>query len=277
MTKQSVVEEIRTALEQISRQFAVFTAGNRIPEDDELDMLKGKMIRLYDKINMLQLVEGNSVQPPVQHLPSSGIELMKTESAPVSNVQHENIETGNLTEEKSEDIQPAEEKHETIVADTPSTPEPQISFTPEPEVKIEPIVEQKQEPAKPLVAEVQAVRSGIFKESEPTIAQQFHESETIHDKIGAAQHAFAVADKLKLTPVTDLVKVIGINEKFLFISQLFNNNHQAYQQAIDKLNNSKTFADAYMYFDTEVVSQFHSDKTSDVYKQFIDLLQRRFI
>ncbi|MCB0850372.1 MAG: hypothetical protein KDC20_11565, partial [Bacteroidetes bacterium] len=67
MTKQSVVEEIRTALEQISRQFAVFTAGNRIPEDDELDMLKGKMIRLYDKINMLQLVEGNSVQPPVQH------------------------------------------------------------------------------------------------------------------------------------------------------------------------------------------------------------------
>lgn len=144
-------------------------------------------------------------------------------------------------------------------------------------MKIEPIVEQKQEPAKPLVAEVQAVRSGIFKESEPTIAQQFHESETIHDKIGAEQHAFAVADKLKLSPVADLVKAIGINEKFLFISQLFNNNHQAYQQAIDKLNNSKTFADAYMYFDKEVVSQFHSDKTSDVYKQFIDLLQRRFI
>ncbi len=273
MTKQSVVEEIRTALEQISRQYAVFTVGNRIPEDDELDMLKGKMIRLYDKINMLQLVEGSPVQPPMQHFPSSGIELMQTESVPVSKVQQEIEETVSLPEEKVEIPQPVETKQETKFTQPENSSDEIIFNTPQAEAE-----EVKEvELVKPVLTEVQAVRSGIFKESEPTIAQQFHESETIHDKIGAAQHAFAVADKLKLSPVTDLVKAIGINEKFLFISQLFNNNHQAYQQAIDKLNNSKTFADAYMYFDTEVVSQFHSDKTSDVYKQFIDLLQRRFI
>lgn len=262
MTKQSVIEEIRTALDQINQQYAVFTAGNRIPEDDELDMLKGKIIRLYDKINMLQLVEGSPVQPPVLHMPASGAELKQT-FEPTEEVFEKEIINATV-----EPVITLEVKQDTI------EPSPAEVIS---ELKVETESDTVEKKVIPVVTEVQAARSGIFKESEPSIAQQFHESETIHDKIGAAQHAFAVADKLKLSPVADLVKAIGINEKFLFISQLFNNNQQVYQQAIEKLNNSKTFADAYMYFDTEVVTKFKADKTSDVYRQFIDILQRRFI
>lgn len=269
MTKQAVVEEVRIALEQINRQYAAFTAGNRIPEDDELDLLKGKLIRLYDKINMLQIVEGSPLQPSAPEVPISFIErrptfdlsLMEDVKPAEAHAKQQGISTtANTTENAGLKMETASTAHEPETKEKIKTHEPVAT-----------------EPAKPAVAEVQATRTGIFKESEPTIAQQFHESETIHDKIGAAQHAFAVADKLKLTPVTDLVKAIGINEKFLFISQLFNNNHQAYHQAIEKLNNTKSFADAYMYFDAEVVTQFKADKSSEVYRQFVDLLQRRFI
>jgi len=92
-----------------------------------------------------------------------------------------------------------------------------------------------------------------------------------------AQPAFAIADKLKLSPVTDLVKAIGINEKFLFISQLFNDDSIKYQSAIDKLNTSSNFAEAYMYFDSEITSGNQIDKNSDACRQFVDLLQRRFM
>ncbi|MBS1764553.1 MAG: hypothetical protein JSS90_06265 [Bacteroidetes bacterium] len=301
MTKQSVIEEVRIALDQISRQYDVFTAGNRIPEDDELDMLKGKIIRLYDKINMLQLVEGSPVQPPVQQLPSSGIELknmVETPEAPktIATLVPQ-IEEETTVQRVAEPVTPVKQILSTdvelkptveppaapeIIATVPTQLEKEhtVQHVAEPVIPVQQIQEPvmvAQEAVKPAVAEVQATRSGIFKDSEPTIAQQFHESETIHDKIGAAQHAFAVADKLKLTPVADLVKAIGVNERFLFISHLFNNNQQVYQQTIAKLNSAQNFAEAYMYFDTEVSTQFKADKTSDVYRQFIDLLQRRFI
>ena len=65
MTKQSITNEIQVAIEQIYRQWGVFSLDNRIPENDELDMLKSKLMKLHDKINHLQLLESvyNNEQP----------------------------------------------------------------------------------------------------------------------------------------------------------------------------------------------------------------------
>ena len=255
MTKQSITSEIQVAVEQIYRQWGVFSLDNRIPENDELDMLKSKLMKLHDKINHLQLVESvSSYEQPNQEV------VTETVRQPI-------VQTV---------IEKSEPEQRTVV-ETPKT-ELKVEALIIEEVKAKPVEEVKSEKnAEPVIPPVQTVRAEVFKEVDQTVATMFHETETIHDKIGIAQPAFAIADKLKLSPVADLVKAIGINEKFLFISQLFNDDSIRYQSAIDKLNSSANFAEAYMYFDSEITSGNQIDKNSDACKQFVDLLQRRFM
>ena len=265
MTKQSITSEIQVAIEQIYRQWGVFSLENRIPENDELDMLKSKLMKLHDKINHLQLLESvYAYKQPIQEV------ITETVQKPITQTVIEKSET----EQKITIEAPEVKTFEPIIAEvtepTPIKPEVHTATTTAEEVK------QKKVTAS-VVPPVQTARAEVFKEADQTVATMFHETETIHDKIGVAQPAFAIADKLKLSPVTDLVKAIGINEKFLFISQLFNDDSIKYQSAIDKLNTSSNFAEAYMYFDSEITSGNQIDKNSDACRQFVDLLQRRFM
>jgi hypothetical protein len=238
MTKQSLTEEINNALEQVYRQWGVFTINNRMPENDELDMLKSKLMKLHDKINHLQLVGQ----------PFNGTQINEPETI----VHVETVVTENNTVSES-------------------------ALTPEPFAPAEAILEKDEIELPVANPEIIQTRKEVFKDSQNTVASLFHESETIHNKIGVAQPAFAIADQLKLTPVADLVKAIGINEKFLFISELFNHNSTQYHQVIDQLNKAPNFEEAYRYFNTEVASVNHVDASTEVYKQFVDLLQRRFL
>ena len=87
----------------------------------------------------------------------------------------------------------------------------------------------------------------------------------------------AVADKLKLTPIADLAKAIGINEKFLFIRELFNNNSDAYHQSILEINSCPDLTLATVHAENEIVRKYAVDAQSETYLQFVELLQRRFI
>lgn len=270
MSKEKLIEEIKSSLEQLSRQYDVFTWQNRIPETDELDMLKNKMLRLCDKLSLLQQTENNVVAAEpvviketvavVQEQPAIVVEKI----APVvveAPVVH--TETKIVAEEKIEAriMQPiiavapvVEEikqvlKEETVIIETKTT----------------------------VVAEVQTSRTETFKESHGTVAELFKDEESIHDKIGAGHNDFAIADKLKLTPVSDLVKAIGLNEKFLFISELFKNDSALFHQMIDKINGTPTYQEAYMVFDSEVAIKNGLDKSSPAYQSFLDLMHRRFM
>lgn len=255
MTKQSITNEIQVAIEQIYRQWGVFSLDNRIPENDELDMLKSKLMKLHDKINHLQLLESvyNNEQP-------EQVAFTETMKQPLLQTVIEKAEPEQQT--RVETMEPEIKVETTIVSEVKT-------------VLVEEVKLVKN--SEPVIPPVQSVRAEVFKEVDQTVATMFHESETIHDKIGVEQPAFAIADKLKLSPITDLVKAIGINEKFLFINQLFNDDSIKYQSAIDRLNSSANFNEAYMYFDSEITSGNQIDKKSDAFRQFVDLLQRRFM
>lgn len=72
--------------------------------------------------------------------------------------------------------------------------------------------------------------------------------------------------------LADLSKAIGINDRFLFIRDLFDGNSDSYNQAISKIDEAQSFSDA-----RALMITLAGDKSeSDAGKQFLDLVKRKF-
>ena len=112
-------------------------------------------------------------------------------------------------------------------------------------------------------------------EDKPTIGDKFGSGESLHRKIASANISKTVADKLHRNPIKDLKAAIGINEKFLFINQLFDGNLQDYSSAVEKINSMNDF-NAAKQVAAELASQMNWDVNNEHVKNFMELVERRF-
>lgn len=78
-----------------------------------------------------------------------------------------------------------------------------------------------------------------------------------------------------LTPVNNLSEAIGLNDKFMFIRELFNNSEKAFSKALVRIDNMSGLEEAQEYFTTAVLN----DENRNTYaaKQFGNLLIRRYM
>ncbi|MEZ5012337.1 MAG: hypothetical protein R2744_12495 [Bacteroidales bacterium] len=67
--------------------------------------------------------------------------------------------------------------------------------------------------------------------------------DSINEKMGDTKKDDLGSGKLS-KPVSDLVKAIGINDRFLFIREIFGGNQEAYNKAIGQLNEVKSIDEA---------------------------------
>lgn len=81
---------------------------------------------------------------------------------------------------------------------------------------------------------------------------------------------------LKLKPIDDLKSGIGLNEKFLFIRELFNNDHLAYADAIEQLNASNTLEEAENIIAEKLLPVYQWDLETEAAVSFLHLIFRRF-
>lgn len=81
---------------------------------------------------------------------------------------------------------------------------------------------------------------------------------------------------LKLKPIDDLKSGIGLNEKFLFIRELFNNDHLAYADAIELLNACSSMEAAEQIIANQLLPQYHWDLETEAAVSFLHLIFRRF-
>jgi hypothetical protein len=86
----------------------------------------------------------------------------------------------------------------------------------------------------------------------------------------------SLASKLSKTKIKDLVNSIGLNEKFLFINELFGGNSSLYNQEIQVLNTQNNGNDAMKYFH-ELQQKFNWEKEGKEYEKFKDLIERRYL
>ena len=117
----------------------------------------------------------------------------------------------------------------------------------------------------------------LFSDNTPSIADKFKEEKaTVNDKISEQKADNSIATKMQHQPISDIKKAIGINEKFLFINELFDGNMADYNEAIDHINancNNREEAESYIVF---LKQNYSWDDARMSVSLFHNLIERRF-
>lgn len=78
------------------------------------------------------------------------------------------------------------------------------------------------------------------------------------------------------TQETEIRKAIGINDKYLFISELFGNDRSSYEDAINTLNSMHSAQEAQTWISNNLHRQNNWDKENDVVISFYDVVNNFF-
>jgi len=91
-----------------------------------------------------------------------------------------------------------------------------------------------------------------------------------------ASHQKEVSDQLSSAPIRDLRKAIGINDRFVFINELFRGDESMYERSIKTINNFTNYAEANYWMERELKVKLGWDDTLPATRDFYALLRRRF-
>ncbi len=81
-----------------------------------------------------------------------------------------------------------------------------------------------------------------------------------------------LSDQLTSKKIESLSDAIGISDKFLFISEIFDGNKEAYTEAIDRLERADNVEDA-----IKIIGSYTGDKPeNEAISQLLELLKRKF-
>jgi hypothetical protein len=100
-------------------------------------------------------------------------------------------------------------------------------------------------------------------------------STSINDTFATGEPKKTVADKLSRQPIKDLKSAIGLNQKFLFMNDLFEGENEIFNNAINKINAFNTLPEAIAFIDSDLSSTW--DKENSSVLNFMDLVERRFM
>jgi hypothetical protein len=92
-----------------------------------------------------------------------------------------------------------------------------------------------------------------LKQKEPEVAQGFNE-----------------------TPIRDLKKAIGINDRYLFINELFRGDEMMYERSLKTINGFNIFPEAQYWIERELKLKLGWKDSSIAVEHFDQLVKRRF-
>lgn len=121
----------------------------------------------------------------------------------------------------------------------------------------------------------------------PTLAHQQVIKE-LNEIIGATGSSASLNDRLKSdqmelglklnasAPVKDLKKAIGINERYIFINELFRGDEAMFERSLKTINSFKIYAEAAYWIERELKVKQGWDEGKPVTQEFYLLVKRRF-
>ena len=100
------------------------------------------------------------------------------------------------------------------------------------------------------------------------------QEESLNDKL--KQGKTELVEILKETPVKDLRKAVGINDRFLFIHDLFRGDENMYERSIKTINSFNIYPEAEYWITRELKTKLGWNNDHPTVKQFDQLVKRRF-
>jgi len=118
----------------------------------------------------------------------------------------------------------------------------------------------------------------------PTLSHQVQEinnvksnspgAESLNDKL--KQGKTELLEVLKEAPVKDLRKAIGINDRFLFIDDLFRGDEAMYERSIKTINSFNIYPEAEYWIIRELKVKLGWDNDNKTVQHFDHIVKRRF-
>ena len=158
----------------------------------------------------------------------------------------------------------------------PPPPAPEVRLAPDPGIPPRPATKEQEKgpwPYDPLA------------ETPTLVAQQQKQPRELNDVIGnngSSLNDKLRSDRLELksalndTPVRDLKKAIGVNDRFVFISQLFRGDEVMYERSLKTINSFRILPEAEYWMERELKVKLGWDETREIVKHFYQLVKRRF-
>lgn len=119
-----------------------------------------------------------------------------------------------------------------------------------------------------------AHQTPIGKKQKPGIEIPFEYPESLNDRLKEVK--IELSEKLTDTPIKDLKKAIGVNDRYLFLNELFRGDEAMYERSIKTIQNFSIFAEAEYWIRRELKVKIGWLDSDPVVKQFDQLVKRRF-
>lgn len=99
-------------------------------------------------------------------------------------------------------------------------------------------------------------------------------SESLNDRL--KENRVEVVTTLQGSPIRDLKKAIGINDRFLFVNDLFRGDENMYERSLKTINGFSIYPEAEYWIQRELKVKLGWPEDSESVKLFDQLIRRRF-
>ncbi len=217
----------------------------------QIELAKTKCRSAEEIISLLKILK-----PAMDSLASKGDETNKESEEKIINIADEEPDEIHIIPERKEDLTtgiPGEKVMEESSSVTESRE--QQSVWPE---------EKRQEKTH-VIRKTKKGETLVF-------ADKFNGTrQTLLDKFSSTKDNGISEMVIKSQPIRDLKEAIGINDKFLFIREIFGGSRESYEEAIAKMNCAASYSDAMAI----LLSYSGEGEENEVVKQLLNIVKRK--
>lgn len=119
------------------------------------------------------------------------------------------------------------------------------------------------------------VKSIDKKKGIKNINEQFHtEQKTLHEQL--ARQPMATIAELHQRKIDSLKKHITLNQKFMFVKELFSGNQSEYNRALERLEQCDRFEDAQTILQEDYIGKYNWDMEGEEAGEFMEIIAKKY-
>jgi hypothetical protein len=264
MTKDDILQKIGLIIKELNEQYDFILNTREQINDLELEIFDANTGFLADHISILRKV---NAQPQTAAAPQPAAAVVPSVTPPQP------------TPEPQPAVKTAQdEQHAQEIAAIKQT----IAQINNGEVEVKPEWLQPTAPSKPPEPYTEppvvtpTPMAAAAQVNAPVTQPTNTAPQTLNDKIAQQQNAATIANQLEQNPPADLKAAISLNDKLLFIKDLFNGYNMAYNEAIDVVNKCKDFNEADTFIQQHYAHKNQWIDKREAAERFYVLLRKRF-
>lgn len=250
MSHQSYTQYLQKELDFLKLLVTRFHEQEKVAEL-ELDIALLKAQDIYEYLLKMKLMPGGG----------NADEAKVTSDAVMPSVTHPTTDKKKVTEVYPQ-VEPSPKAEQQIPVEKVSVP-----------VSIE--VEQPKEKVIPSKEDHPATPKGnrITEQEASILAEKIRPAayNPINETLAGKKTSTDLSSRLQTASLSNISSGIGVNDKFLYIRELFQGNGELYHDTIRQLDTAESLEDALNFLN----QHFKWDKKNDVTQKFLSLLHRR--